>query len=232
MIEKSEIVIPNVYAIKYDTQYDLCMSFVRMQEFYESASSKIRGKYFTLEDYMDYWASEFGNGSFDYPKRWNGFNLPSNVIERWRGLFEGQGCRLRDREYEILDAIDELGHQELVDEEPPDKYYVIGVHAEKSEKDRLEVIRHESAHALYYLFPAYKRAANKLIKEIPKEEVEDAKERLIIMGYGSNILKDEMQAYFSTEEGKGYIISLSGRQDFAENFNKYSKKWIEKNIKK
>ena len=53
-------VIPNVYCVTYDTQYDLCMSFVRIQEFYESP--KFKGQYFTLEEYMDYWAEEFGSG--------------------------------------------------------------------------------------------------------------------------------------------------------------------------
>ena len=48
---EGEIVLPNVYVLNFDTQYELCMSFVRMQEFYESP--KFRGKTFELEEFID-----------------------------------------------------------------------------------------------------------------------------------------------------------------------------------
>ena len=230
MIIKEEIVLPNIYAITYDSQYDLCMAFVRMQEFYESSSSKFRGKYFTLEDYMDYWASEFGNGVFDYTVKWNGFNLPSKVVHKWIDLFGDSRPTqpLRDREEEILEVIGELGMQEGC-EGWPEKYYVIGVHTEKSEKYRQEAIEHECAHALYYLYPAYKKACNKLISKMDGDRIDKALAKLLKMGYGKNVLKDELQAYFSTEEKISTHKGLGGIKEFAQNFKEYKAKWVEKN---
>lgn len=57
---------PKIYCLEFDTQYNLCMSMVRIQEFYESP--EFAGKYFTLEEYIDYWSKNFGDGAFTYPK--------------------------------------------------------------------------------------------------------------------------------------------------------------------
>jgi hypothetical protein len=237
----TEIVLPGVYVIEYDTQYELCMSFVRLQEFYESQSPKIRGKYFTLEEFIDYWAKEFGNGSFDYPIRWNGFNLTSEIIDKWQEnvveyRFGPNGYypvfldwKIRARERKLLEAIQDIREQ---DEYFGKKYYVIGTHTEKSKKYSEEVISHECAHALYYLYPEYKKEANKLIEKVSERDTNSALKKLIKSGYAKKVLKDEMQAYFSTEsEDKDLAVykELRGRSEFAKNFNKYRQKWIEKN---
>ena len=72
---------PSIFVLTFDSQYDLCMSFLRIQEFYESPV--YHGRYFTLEDYMDYWSKEYGQGSFNYLDVWNGFNVPGSVIKKW-----------------------------------------------------------------------------------------------------------------------------------------------------
>jgi hypothetical protein len=222
MIVKKEIILPHVYVLTFDTQYDLCMSFVRMQEFYESP--KFKNKYFTLEDFMDYWSEEFGNGLFDYPTKWSGFNLSSKIIEKWKSKV-GYPHEIRDREWHIINAIDEL----LLDEEEkdgymPNKYYVIGVYCKGNTKEkRLEVINHESAHAFYDLNSSYKKLANKLLKEMDKQAYLDAEYALIKMGYGKNVIKDEMQAYFSTNviSANSKIVSLGNRAEFVQNFNQF-----------
>jgi hypothetical protein len=93
-------VAPNVYLMTYDTPYELCMSFVRVQEFYESPEFK--GKYFTLEEFIDWWSLNESKikGSFDYPARWSGFNIPGTVILNW--LFECDEEVLRDKELFIF----------------------------------------------------------------------------------------------------------------------------------
>ena len=217
---KGEIINPHVYSLTFDTKYELCMSFVRMQEFYES--QKFRNKYFTLEEFIDYWANEFGHGTFDYPARWNGFNLPSNVVSKWTNLFFDH---MREREETILNEIGACRFRED-NVEQNGKYYVIGVHAESSEESRLEVVEHETAHAFYYIYPAYKRAVNKLLGELPKKEYGIAEKKLFEMGYGKNVAKDEMQAYFSTNMtfvgDKTY--PLSGRREFSDCFKSFKSK--------
>lgn len=183
---------------------------------------------------MDYWSEEYGHGSFDYPVRWNGFNLPSKAINKWMDKFchiERNG--VRDREWEILDAIDTLrgeeeGEEEGEDEEEemPDKYYVIGTHEESIKEDRDEVIAHESVHAMYYLNLAYKRATNQLLESMGKRAYNKAEKMLLKMGYGKNVVKDEMQAYFSTNEieENSKLVDLQKRAIFVKNFNKYGQK--------
>ena len=223
---ETEIISPHIYVLTFDTQYDVCMSFVRMQEFYESP--KFRGKYFTLEEFIDYWAINWGGGYFDYLSRWHGFNLPSNVIEAWKDIFWlGDNGSFREKEKAILNSI----HKALKKEKMEDsKYYVIGVHKESSLVSRQEIIEHELAHALYYLYPEYKRAAKKMLKEVPKKTFRKAKKALLDLGYGANVLEDEMQAYFSTYEYEvgdhKDLRHFQIRKEFVETLSKYRQKLV------
>ena len=85
------------------------MSFVRMQEFYESP--KFKGKYFTLEQYMDYWSKEFGKGSFTYPSVWDGFNIPGKVLSDWWDRFDNDRRYKEKVEFDDIEFNDfEFGH--------------------------------------------------------------------------------------------------------------------------
>ena len=215
----TDIILPYVYALTFENQYDLCMSFLRLQEFYES--QKFKDKYFTLEEFMDYWSKEFGNGSFDYPAKWNGFNLPSDVIKKWLDVFFWRND-IRSKEIELLNAIRYLMKQEANGGSLPQKYYVIGVHSDQSSKNNNEAIEHESAHALYYLYPEYRKSCDAMIEKTSRGVIDKAEKTLKDMGYGKNVVKDELQAYFSTNDvGKGLIITLRGRKEFVQNFKKF-----------
>ena len=223
---KSEIILPHLYLLTFETQYELCMSFVRIQEFYESP--KFRNKYFTLEEFIDYWAKEFGNGSFDYPARWNGFNLPSKVISKWYTLASDCGF-IRNKEGDLLETIGDLVCKEYEEDNilGSAKYYVIGINNEHSEEKK-KVIDHETAHALYYLYPSYKKAVNKLLKDLPKDISDVAAKHLLKIGYGKNVSRDEMQAYFSTNDiGEVCPIRPLGRiEKFAKNLNDFREKLV------
>lgn len=45
--------IDGMIHINASSQYEIASMFMRVQEFYESKYSTIRGKYFTVEEYMD-----------------------------------------------------------------------------------------------------------------------------------------------------------------------------------
>ena len=83
-------VYPGLYFLKFPNQYELTM--IRLQEFYESPYKNIRGKHFTLEQYMDAYAKHKGN--FTYCSDWNGFNIPSIVIQDFFIIFHP----IRDKE--------------------------------------------------------------------------------------------------------------------------------------
>jgi len=206
---------PNVFLFKYDTQYDLCMSFVRMQEFYESPHFK--GRYFTLETFMDWWAKDQSDikGSFDYPARWNGFNIPGEVVSNW--LFECDEDILRPKELKILRKIAKRFKIKLDNYTDASTFheclkyglkdiYIIGVHKESSYSK--EDINHELAHAFYTLYPKYRKKCQKLISKVDKDIVKYAMDSLIKKGYDTDFLDDEFQAYCSTGIAYGIHDSL------------------------
>ena len=76
-----EILGDNIYHFVYPNQYLLCSTHIRLQEFFESPFKEIKGKYFTLEQYMDRYAAEYGN--FTYFSEWHGMNVPGHVFMKW-----------------------------------------------------------------------------------------------------------------------------------------------------
>ena len=222
-------IVPKVYCLTYDTRYNLCMSFVRIQEFYES--QRFKGKYFTLEDFMDYWSLEFGNGSFDYPSRWSGFNFPGKVLDNWISLFTVSN--LRDKENILVNKILRKSKFDLKD------IYVIGTHKDNKTKERNDIIEHELAHAMYCIYPKYKQSCDKLISTLKSTKwgmvkyVQTAG-RLKDMGYCDDVIDDEIQAYWSTGNSKDSLLKFASSAvdtdtditalDFVNNFNKFKKR--------
>ena len=172
----------NILHIKFPNQYELTSTFIRLQEFYESPFPAIRGKFFTLEQYMDLYAKE--NGNFTYFSDWSGFNVPGNSVQ----LFAQKFCQqvLSRKERKMLDLI--FNNLDVWNNEG--NYYIIATY------DNCDV-DHELAHGYYYLIPAYKREMNKLYKKFEKSV--EFNNSLLKQGYGKKFLKDETQAYLATE---------------------------------
>jgi len=75
----------DIFLLRFDTQYELASTFLRIQEHYES--SRFRKRVFSLEDYMDWYAAEYG--AFTYFEDWSGFNVPSTALAPfYRGEFD------------------------------------------------------------------------------------------------------------------------------------------------
>jgi len=202
--------------LTFKTRYELCMSFVRMQEFYESPSNKFRGKYFTLEEYMDYWSIKYGKGSFTYPSVWGGFNISSEVYYRWKNIFIST---FRYREHELDYEIYNLIKKDYNDSNfYGKKFYIIGVY--KQEDDG--TIAHETAHALYHLYPQYKKSCKKLLKSVPKKKLNADKKVLLGMGYCSSVLDDELQAYYSADK-KNDLRCIQALPQFFNNLEGFKK---------
>jgi hypothetical protein len=201
----------NIYSVVYDTQYELTMSFVRLQEFYESP--KFKGQYFTLEEYMDYWAGNFGNGSFDYPVRWSGFNIPGKVLSNWIEAFE-EGV-LREKELILINRLRKVFKR---DKKSLEEVYIIGAY---KGKDCRSVIDHEMAHAFYNLNSKYRNDMNKLIESCDSSPVINAKSKLIDMGYCEDVILDEIQAYWSTASVGNIYYPLDQKDKFRDCYRKY-----------
>ena len=213
-------VYPCIYHVNFETQYDLCMSFMRIQEFYENP--KFRGKYFTVEQFMDYWVKECSVSSslFDYTNIWNGFNVPGKILRRWDRKFaskEGLTAR-RERERILCNAIYKVTKKDKVDW---DDIYIIGTWGKNK-----TVIAHELAHAFYALDKDYKKDCDRLLKKIDKNKIEKVKKSLLASEYNERVLNDEMQAYFSSSSSVSSIM----RPEFKANLERYENKWKNKTL--
>lgn len=185
-------IYPNLFLYTFTNQYEMCSTFFRLQEFYESPSNKLRNKYFSYEKAFDVYANLKLNKKkevkFTYFEDWLGFNIPGNIIGDFEDKFYND---FTDKEIKLLE---ETGTHEN------DNYYILGV----LEKDKV-VIQHEVGHGLYYLNKEYKKEMSKLIREMPKGMRKMAEKHLLKIGYCKAVLKDELHAYFATGIRRGMI---------------------------
>jgi hypothetical protein len=206
---------PRIFFLKFKRHYDLCMQFVRYQEFYESPSPRFRGKQFELLDYMEWYAHKYGKGVFTYTEDWSGFNCPGNIIKQVWDL------NISDRnlyDYEMLSL-----YRKFLEKYPDGKFYVIGAC-----EDADATMKHEVAHGFFFTQPAYKKAMTKLVKRLNKTLYKNMCKWLKEKGYTPKVYVDECQAYLST--GLPSILEIDlfkakeDRQPFIDVFNKYFKK--------
>lgn len=157
----------------------MCKTLVRIQEFYESPQFK--NKVFTLKEFK-YWYIKNSNsgkisGKFTYYTDWVGFNFPDWVLKEFKSKF-----KLYKKEKEFLEIIE----NNIIE----DKFYIIGT-SSKNE----EVIRHETAHALYYLNEEYKNKINEELKKLSGYIKNKIYNYLKQTGYNKDVWNDEMHAY-------------------------------------
>lgn len=167
-----------VYLVQADSYYDLANMFVRYQESYECPSDKFRGKSFSLAEYQSWYVSKYNKDVFTYPKDWAGYNVPDYVFERFSNI--------QDRTFydDLL-----LGFINKVKSIEEDKFYIIG-----AKTGNEKTIKHELAHALYYVYPEYKEDVLKSIDKYPNL-IQLFREAFLENGYCEDVVYDEMNAY-------------------------------------
>lgn len=213
----------SIYCLEFKNAYDLSMTFLRCQEYYESP--KFREQFFTLSDFMEWYAKENGNGAFTYPVDYVGFNLPSRVI--WNVM-----SKLRLEKYDVWTPYDQLMwdialeivtamHKEKKASDAP--FYLIGVTKKKNDKQTLE---HEVAHALFTVNSQYQRMMGELINKLSKKDWKTMTDKLKGRGYADNVFDDEAQAYLAT--GLHDTMKLAGLKKAAKPFQKAFKPYKDK----
>jgi hypothetical protein len=198
-----------IYWAKFENNYDLAMTFCRMQEFYENSSDQFRGKKFTIIDFMEYYAREFGDGAFTYTKDWGGFNIPARIIDEVFDLGIDDRNKYDDEMLNIHTKINEKD------------YYLIGSCGENLDP-------HEFAHALFYSNEQYRSDMNKCIDNMWAEDRSSVCEWLDKKSYAESVYDDETQAYLSTSYGfhiKGNSEKGWGKicESFREVYKKHNK---------
>ena len=184
-----------VFAVTIEDDYDRAMTFLRVQEYYESPNPEFRGKHFNIWDFIE-WYSREHKGAFTYAYDWSGFNIPLPIA--WK-CYEGDGVNcMPDGWKSKWDAV----MKDIVWEVQSKMYwkknkrdmnaYIIG--AKDMEGDTFQ---HEVAHGLYYTNKEYKELMDEITQTIPLKHYLKFRKNLLDMGYTESVVDDEIQAYLS-----------------------------------
>lgn len=207
-----------VYLFLFDDMFDLCMHFLRYQEYYESP--EFHGKNFTIIEFMEWYSKTFGKGVFTYPNDWGGFNIPSNVI--WK-VHTNSIPDYNKYDGAMLEAYNKISSntQLVAGCTKYDNFYILGAC-----KTHLGVLGHELAHGLYATSDEYRDEITKCAMTLPDVVVKRMFEYLLKIGYTQHVLEDELQAYMATgvptELMKDKVL-VKHTAPFKNIFNKYTK---------
>lgn len=210
---KIKEVAKNVFLVTFKSSYDLAMTFLRYQEFYESP--KWRGKKFTILEYMEWYSKEVGANTFSYPDDYDGFNLPSWVFEKIR--YEDGNI------YDVVMTLIRAHIKHTFGVTGP--YYLIGVSEESGDQS---TVRHEIAHGMYTTDPIYKKTVDHMVRKVLPRRVR----RRLFMAlkqrqYHNSVLVDESNAFLST--GLHSTWKLPGMAKYRRKFQKVFEAFYKKN---
>jgi hypothetical protein len=210
---------PFIFAAIIKDDYDRSMLFCRYQEYYESPFSEIRGKLFTLEEYMRIYTKKNKEKTFTYPYDWAGFNIPSTILVEARKKFASSVNMYDSIMNDIIEYCEKESKFRNYDDRHP--WYLIGVDKLKS-----TTINHEIAHGLYHTDLKYKVEMDYHTFKISQRDLNTLKNKLIKTGYVNDerILNDEIQAYMSTGKLPTWSDSLYQKysKDYIETFKKFN----------
>jgi hypothetical protein len=193
-----------VFATVIVDDYERAMTFLRVQEFYESPNPEFRSKHFNIWDYIE-WYSRQKLNSFTYADDWSGFNIPLPIA--WE-CYEGKdkapkkgynGVRSMPDDWKskwdkIMCDIVWLVDTKMFNKKNrrDSNAYIIGA------KDMGgEIFQHEVCHGLYYTNNEYKELVDEITDSIPLEYKMTFRDNLIKMGYTDEVVYDEIQAYLT-----------------------------------
>ena len=213
---------PKIFALVIKDDRLRARVFMRYQEFYESDSETFRGKGFKWYDYVKYYKEKTKKDYFSYHEDWAGYNIPCDSIESCMKLIPD----LNYYDLIMFSVIDTI--RNIVGN---DNFYLIGIDQSNGEDPSL--IFHEVAHGLFYSSPIYKNKQLKNIERLNPNIRENLSKKISGMGYGENVVNDEIQAYLST--GIDYpMTAIKGVKEaqipFKEVFDSYTGKIKPKKI--
>jgi len=158
-----------------DSQDELGNTFLRFQEYYESP--KFKNQIFTVGQVRSWYSTTYGADT--YHKDWEGFNIPSSVLEPFRkGLFDP----LTIEEKNLLELL-RYRH---------DNFYIIGAQNQA-------VLRHELSHGLYSYCIKYKISIDQLCHKY-KKDLRKVSQYILDKGYDKSVINDEIQAYVTDND--------------------------------
>jgi len=173
-------ILKNIYWLEFDSNQEMCSTFLRFQEHYESP--KFAGKYFSLEEFIVWYQGDYDE--FTYYDDWSGFNIPSRILNPFR---EGHFDPLTEQEQHLLELFSDKS-------EP---FYIIGTTKPKmptaSEEERL-VLQHETAHGLFCANSDYRKEVLQTLTQLSDSTRKQLREWLL-PEYAESSIVDEIHAY-------------------------------------
>jgi len=169
----------NIYLVIAPSQYILAATFMRFQEYHESPEFK--GRIFTVEEYMDWYAKTYGN--FTYFEDWHGFNIPAHAFDPF---LSQKFSPLTKKELILIDKLHEASFDLL-------NGYVIGL----TDRDvyRGSTLEHEYVHGLLATDEHFRNEMSAVIARYHWAPIGKILEE---MGYDKSVWLDEAIAYFVT----------------------------------
>lgn len=172
--------LKNIFWLEFDSSHEMCSTFLRFQEFYESP--KFANQAFTLDEFKTWYQGDLDE--FTYYDDWSGFNIPSRILKPFR---EGAFDPLSPQEQYLLSLFD--GKE--------DPYYIIGTSVAKmptpSTEDKL-VLQHETAHGLFCANGDYQKEVLKVLENLAPTTRQKMHEWLA-WDYAESSITDEIHAY-------------------------------------
>ena len=185
----------NIYWLKFPNSYLLTSTMLRFEEYYESP--EFHDKIFDLEEFMDWYSEKYGK--FSYFEDWAGFNIPGNVL---RPFINNSFSFLSRKEQSIVEYFKNIKVENI---------YIIAT----LQSEKIGVLKHEIAHALYYTNNNYKNKINSLLLKENLSEIYIFLEKL---GYAKKVFTDESHAYLISDKTKNFKRL---QKELREVFNKY-----------
>lgn len=213
---------PKIYALVIKDDKLRARVFMRYQEFYESDSETFRGKGFKWYDYVKHYKERTKKDYFSYHEDWSGYNIPCNSIESCMRVIPD----LNFYDLIMFSVVDTI--RKIVGGE---NFYLIGI--DQSQGEDQSLIFHEMAHGLWFSSPNYRNKQLKNIDRLEENVRESLNNKIINMGYGENVVDDEIQAYLSTGviDNMNRIKNIKKAQlPFKEVFDSYANKIQPKKI--
>lgn len=174
-----------IYFVRFTSQYEMAATFMRFQEYFESP--KFRGKIFTREEFMDWYARQ--KGRFTYFEDWSGFNIPGRIL---RIFYRGKFHPLTQKEEKLLRAFRQI----------KGNFYIIA-----ALKTDAVTLRHEIVHALFYMNANYQKAVVRCFRQYNIAKLRRAIVRS--NGYHPDLALDELNAYILT--GMSALNDIRGK---------------------
>ena len=187
-----------IWHVESDDRWELAMTFLRIEEYYECPNPRFQGNIFSLEAYMDWYVQEYSKkkkpyGAFTYASEWSAFNVPGSAVRAVCETFPAHSAK-------EMWLFDELRKQGAFAEE---RFYLIG-----NARGARTYFEHEYRHALFTLIPKYRNDMREAIGRFALPELC----AWILKRYSPTVLEDEIQAYALTGWPDDLVVTTEMRK--------------------